>query len=122
MIAWIIALGVPQRFARPVLIAMAIVAAVLALGAGKCAYDRSIIATHDATQDAAISVQGRAGEAQAADERADDTARISNQSQEVTHATQAIPDRPVSDRQHARACVILRRQAAASGGPIPAGC
>lgn len=122
MIAWILALGVPERLARPLLIALGVFAAVTALGLAKCSYDRALIEAHDARQDAATAVQARAGEAAAADERRDDDDRISHQTDEVTHATNAIPDRPTSDRQHARACVILRRQAAASGSAIPAGC
>lgn len=122
MIAWIIGLGVPERFARPLLIALAVIAGIAVLCVAKCSYDRSVIERHDDARDAAIATQGRAGEAQASDERRADDARISNEKEEMHNATASMPDRAPSDRQRARACVILRQQARASGDPVPTGC
>ncbi|MGH6613767.1 hypothetical protein [Sphingomonas sp.] len=120
LIAWLGGI-VGAKFARPLLIGLAAAVAVALLGLGKCRYDAAVIARHDGARNAGIAAQGRAGEARAADERRIDDARIRNQTQEITHATQSIPDRAVSDRQHARACLILRRQAR-PGDPVPAGC
>ncbi|WP_034159501.1 hypothetical protein [Sphingomonas sp. ERG5] len=120
LVAWLGGIVGP-KLARTVLILAAVIAAVSILGAVKCSYDASLVERHDSARNAEIATRARAGEAQAADERATDTARIQNETQEVTNATHAIPDRAVSDRQHARACVILRRQAR-PGDPIPPGC
>ncbi|QNQ08277.1 hypothetical protein [Sphingomonas alpina] len=120
LIAWFGGIVGPKP-ARPLLIGLAMVLVVAMLGVGKCRYDAAIIQRHDTARNAEISAQGRAGEARAAEERRIDDARIRNETQEVTNATQSIPDRTVSDRQHARACIILRRQAR-PGDPIPAGC
>lgn len=122
MIAWMIGLGLPERFARPLLGALAVFAGIAILSLAKCSYDRRLIERHDDARDATIAAQGRAGEAQASDERRADDARISNETEEMDNATASMPDRAPSDRQRARACVILRQQARASGDPVPAGC
>jgi len=122
MIGLLVTLGVPQRFAKPALIILAVVLAFALLALGKCAYDAAIIGNHDNTRSATIAVDGREGEARAADQRRTDDAVIFNQSREVLDAVQDLPDSTTSARQHARACVILRQQASAAGIPVTAGC
>jgi predicted Holliday junction resolvase-like endonuclease len=54
--------------------------------------------------------EGEAQARQAAEQR----------TQEIDNATRDIPDQAPSARQRSRACIELRRQAAANGGPQPA--
>lgn len=111
--------GVPQRFAKAAGIAAIAILFITLLAIGKCTYDRSVITKHNAGINAEVATKGREGEAAASVERRADDARIQNESQEVNDAVAPIPDRATSARQRARACVLLRRQAAAAGRPVP---
>lgn len=75
-----------------------------------------------ARQAADAMVQDRKADDQASIERRQDDAEISNQSTEVKDATNALPDAPLTPRQHARACVLLRQQHAAQADLQRAGC
>ncbi|WP_242149654.1 hypothetical protein [Sphingomonas sp. BAUL-RG-20F-R05-02] len=120
MIGVLVALGVPQRFAKAALIVLAVVLALVLLAVGKCSYDAAIINDHDDKRSATIAADGRKGEANAAVDRRADDAAISNQSEEVHNAVDSLPESTTSARQHARACVILRQQADANSARIPA--
>jgi hypothetical protein len=124
MIGFLIACGIPERFAKVALIVLAVILAVALIALGKCAYDATIIRNHDNARNATIAVDARDGEANAADQRRTDDAAIFNQSEEVKHAVDSLPETTTSARQHARACVILRQQsqAGATGIPASAGC
>jgi hypothetical protein len=86
LIALLVSWGVPQRFAKPVLIAGLFALTLAALGLGKCAYDRSVIRQHDAKQDAANAKADRKADTHAADQRRADDARSATESTEIKEA------------------------------------
>jgi sRNA-binding protein len=64
--------------------------------------------------------KARAADEQRRAQQARDEKKIADNRKEVDDATAPIPDQAPSARQRARACLELRRQAAASGSPPPA--
>lgn len=54
--------------------------------------------------------------------RRNDDAEVARKSQQVKDATNALPDAPLSPRQHARACVVLGQQHASPADIASAGC
>jgi hypothetical protein len=86
LLSLIMGAGVPQRFAKPVLIAGLFALALASLGLGKCAYDRSVIRQHDAKQDAANAKADRKADIHAADQRRTDDARSTTESTEIKEA------------------------------------
>jgi hypothetical protein len=60
LIALALKLGVPARFAKAAVIATLFALALSLLVLGKCAYDKSIIDTHEAKQEAATAKADRA--------------------------------------------------------------
>jgi hypothetical protein len=103
-------------------IAYIALAAVLIGGffAGKAIYDRSVIAHHDAAQQLDQAKRERSADANLHAQQGRDSAAAEQRTQEIDHATTGIPDQAPSARQHARACLELRRQAKAHNRPSPA--
>lgn len=121
MLSWIIGLGVPAKFARPLLIAAGVVLLIMALGAGKCAYDKRVVENANAGQEAATAKADRKADTKAAEERRADDARAVTESQEIKEAiTDAGPD-PIARRRAYYDCVV-RQQAARRDGKPPADC
>ncbi len=114
--------GVPERLGRAAGIAAAVVGLTVGLGVAKCAYDRSIISTHEAQQAAALAPVIRQADANAAGARISDQKRNQADEDAERAAVAPLPDNRLSDRQLARACVVLERQAAERGGDVPARC
>lgn len=113
LIPLVLKLGIPSKFAKPAIIAAIIALAVLALGLGKCAYDRSIINAHEAKQDAANSKADRKADAAAAEQRRADDARLQTETQEVNHAVEKAGNDPVARRNAYYACVRAQQLARA---------
>ena len=125
MIAWLAALamraGIPERFARAAVVAIGVVLLILAAGIAKCCYDRTLIASHDAARDLELSEGARAADANAAETRRADDARLSAETYQlnevVTHAEPA----PLSDaRRNYYSCLRVQQAARAAGRPAPA--
>ena len=113
--------GIPERFARATVIALGVILLVLALGIAKCRYDSALIADHDAARDLSLSEGARAADANAAETRRADDARLSAESfqlnEVVTHAEPA----PLSDaRRNYYSCLRVQQAARAAGRPAPA--
>ncbi len=118
VIGKILALGVPAKFARPLAIVGLILLIIIALGVGKCTYDRSVIAKHDAKIEAATAKADRKADAAAAVTRRADDARIT---QEATQLEKVQANAPTdADRRLARhRCLRLQQSARAQGKPSP---
>lgn len=114
--------GVPQRFARIVGPTCAVFALVALLAVARCAYDRNLIARHDAAQEAQLAPAVRSADANAADSRL--SAQKRNQADEDAEraAVAPLPDARLSDRQRERACAVLLRQARERGLEGAPGC
>lgn len=124
--AWLfakfVALGVPARFIKPLLIALAVILIIAVFGVAKCRYDRELIVEHDAAARAKQAEADRKADNQAADQRLGDEKTIDRQEREINAAVNALPDARLTDRQRARACAILMRQARDRGAVPPAAC
>jgi hypothetical protein len=114
--------GVPQRFAKVVGATCAIFALVALLTLGKCAYDQNLIKNHDAEQAAKNGAAMRQADANAADRRLSDQKRNQADEEAERAAVAPLPDARLSDRQRARACAILLRQARERGLEGAPGC
>lgn len=111
MILWAIRLLTARGFsAAEAKVALLIVGAALLLALlslGKCAYDRSVVAGHEAEVTAETVQRGAAANETAAVERRADDIRIRNQKEELDHARGASTD---TARRLDRGCAILRQQ------------
>lgn len=104
-ITYLIAKGLPEKWARVILIAGLFVAVLAAGLALKLAYDHHVIKVNNQ------KVEKRAAPAtdQAATERATETVAIAQHEQEMHHEIAAQPDQPIAPTSHTRACEQLRR-------------
>lgn len=120
--AFAVRAGVPERFARAAVATCAIIALVALLALARCAYDRRLIAAHDAEQAAQIAPAVRSADANAADSRLSDLKRNQADEDAERAAVAPLPDARLSDRQRQRACAILLRQARERGLEGAPGC
>ncbi len=114
VIGKIIAWGVPTKFARPVAYIGLTLLILAALWGGKCAYDASVIAKHDAK----VEARARPATDKAADERARDTIAAANNERITRDEIAAQPDQPISPTSRALACKRLSN----AGRGLPAAC
>lgn len=113
--------GLGTAAARIVAYAALALLAVAALGSARCAYDKAVIAKHDANQDAATARADRKADARSAEQRRSDDARLTTETQQIEEAVnEASPD-PASRRAAYYECVRAI-QAARRNGVKPAGC
>ena len=96
-----------------------VTALILALGLAKCAYDRSIIANHEANQDAANTKADRKADSKSAEQRRADDARLATEKSDLERITGNEAQSPADRRRAYYECV--RRQQAA-GDKQPARC
>jgi hypothetical protein len=113
LIALVVKLGVPERYAKLVLFAVLAFGTLTILGLAKCAYDRNVIQKHEA------GIQQRAKPAtdKAADERARDTIAQAKNEEEAHNAVHSVPDAAPAGPSHALACQRLHKL-----GRHPASC
>lgn len=109
-------IGVPKW----AVIAGMIALAVLGLGLGKCAYDRSVIDRHETKAELNQVKRERKADAKLQEQIGRDEAASQQRRKEIADATRNIPDQAPSARQRVRACVELRRQAQERRQPLPA--
>lgn len=104
LISLVTGLGVPSRFAKPVLAIMGAILLIAALWGLKALYDHSVIDKHEQ------KLERRAAPAteKASNERAADTIRTTKDDQERHDVIAAQPDQPIAPTSHALACKRLR--------------
>lgn len=112
--------GVPQRFAKAVGIFAAIIFLIGALAGLKACYDHSIIANHDARQDAANTKADRKADENAATRRRADDTRLNAEATALKEATKNA--QTPHDRRVARQRCIRLQQAARAAGREPPSC
>jgi hypothetical protein len=95
--------GLNEKVARAIAYAGLALLILGALWGGKCAYDRSVIAHHEAT----IARKAAKATDQAATERAADTIANAKHQQELHDAIHSVPDAPPAGPSHALACKRL---------------
>lgn len=121
LLALAIKAGIAPRFAKPVLIGLAIVLLLAALGTAKCTYDRSVIRNHTAGQDAATAKADRKADTNAATQRRADDARANTEQTEIKEAIDVARSTGADPRAAYYDCVS-RQQAARRDGKPPANC
>lgn len=121
LVSLVTGLGVPLRFAKPVLgiiAALALIGAFLGL---KSCYDHGIIGKHEAKQEAATAKADRKADTKAAEQRRADDARLTTETQEIKEAVNEAGSDPAARRAAYYRCVQLQ-QAARHSGKQPADC
>ncbi|WP_414902449.1 hypothetical protein ACMT1E_04265 [Sphingomonas flavalba] len=122
---WLIRLalsaGVPERLARPVVIAALVALAIVGLGVAKCRYDAALIARHDAEASTKALTRDAAAKEQAAIERRADDAAVAARTKGLQDAIDAAPDGAPGPATVALGCERLRRQGAAPAD-LPSAC
>lgn len=121
IIARLIAGGVPERLAKPVLIAALVALAFAGFGIAKCSYDRSIIAKHDAAANAKAAARNDAAKDAASTERRADDQRISEAQKGYDDAISKAPAGAPGPATVALGCERLRRQGTRAAD-LPAAC
>lgn len=113
IIPWLIAKGVPTRFAKPLLFIVAAIALAGFLWAAIAYHDRNVIRANEA------KIEQKAVKAtdQAATERATDTITLNQSETEAHNVIQAQPDQPIAPTSHALSCQRLRHL-----GRVPPSC
>ena len=109
----------PPQFRKAAAFASIALLVLLLLGAAKCAYDRSIIKSHDAEREAQIAKDDRKADAHAAEQRRADDARSITENQEVKEAIQDAKAEGRDPRAAYYACVQLQQAARAGHKPPP---
>jgi hypothetical protein len=99
-------IGVPRHF---VIIGLVLLA-VLGAGVGKCAYDRSVIEKHVTKVENKQVKRERKADTKLQDQKDLDKSAADQRQKEIDDATKGIPDKGLSPRQRAIACVELMRQ------------
>lgn len=118
--AWLVARGVPLRFARPLMLAgTVLLAAALVALAWRCSVDNAVD-DRAARQRAANAEQARkADQGTAEQQRADDARNRAERAELEKVPTNAAT--PLSDRDRAYLrCVRLQQRARTRGEPVPA--
>lgn len=117
--AWLVARGVPLRFARPLMLVAVVGLVVLLVGlAWRCSVDNAVD-EREAGQRAVNVEQARKADQSAAEQqRVDDGRNRAEREQLEKVPTDA---NPISDRERAYLrCVRLQQRARANGEPAPA--
>ena len=118
--AWLVARGVPLRFARPLMLTgVALLALVLVALAWRCSVDNAVD-EREAGQRAVNAEQARkADQGTAEQQRADDARNRAERGELEKVPTDAAT--PLSDRDRAYLrCVRLQQRARTRGEPVPA--
>jgi uncharacterized iron-regulated membrane protein len=119
IIVFLIAKGVPARFAKPLLALVALIALAGILWAGIAIHDRNVVKTHDAGQVAATAVADRKADATAAVERRADDTRTTDEKTQLEKVQANAPSD--LDRRLARQrCIRLQQDARRLGKQSPA--
>jgi hypothetical protein len=115
----VIGLGVPAKFAKPLIIFFTIAALVIAAGVAKRLYDKGVV--EDALQEIDLSREksDRKADNAAAEQRRKDDARVAQETQELKDVVNTHTDPAVRKREFYR-CVRLQQTARQNGLEPPA--
>jgi hypothetical protein len=123
---WLVGKGVSQTFAPKLAKGIAILGA---LGIAAAAFflwvhfhDRGVVSNAQNKAEAKAAPIIRKADENSADSRARGDEAVRQQQQDIHDAIDPLPDQKLTPRQRARACAILRRQAAQRGTKAPADC
>jgi hypothetical protein len=121
LISLALKLGIPARFAKGAVIAALVACLVIGLGIGKCAYDKRVIANHEAKQEAATAKADRQADAKAAEQRRADDSRSTDEATEIKETINEAGNDPAARRAAYYRCVQLQQAARRERKP-PADC
>lgn len=103
-ITFLIAKGVPAKFARPLAIAGLIALILAAMGTAVCAIRKDAVDDHETK----VEARARPATDKAAGERARDTIATTKHEQELHDVIAAQPDQPIAPTSRALSCKRLR--------------
>jgi uncharacterized protein HemX len=112
-------IGIPQRFAKAAVIAAMVIALIAALGIGKCAYDKRVIANHEAKQEAATAKADRKADAKAAEQRRTDDSRSTAEATEIKETIDEAKRTGANPRAAYYECVRKQQLARRTHKPSP---
>lgn len=118
---WAVAAGIPAKFARAAVFVVLAIVLVLVLWVAKCSYDKRIIATHEATQNAINANADRQADQNAATSRVADQSRSDAENTAIKEAVNEAGPDPAARRSAYYRCVELQ-QAARRSGKLAASC
>lgn len=107
---------VGERFAKAFAVILMAGALLLLLAVGKCTYDKKLIDRHEAETGAAIIEQNADALAEAAEQRAKDTAAIETAEEGRNHEIEKAAPGRTSDAAARLACERLRRSGQDTSG------
>jgi hypothetical protein len=120
VIGLLVGWGVPQKFAKPLLIGIGALLLILAIFAAVKIHDHNVIKQHEQKAALEQAQRERKADANLQTQKTRDDAATEQRQQEIDNATRNIPDQAPSARQRARVCLELQRQAKQRGKPISA--
>lgn len=105
IIPWLLAKGIPERFIKPLLGLVGLIAVALVLWAAISYHDHNVIKANNA------KIEQKAAKAndQAASERATDAVVLNKTETETHNVIQAQPDQAIAPTSHALSCQRLRQ-------------
>lgn len=119
LITWALKAGIPAKYAKIAVIGALVTLLVVGLGVAKCAYDKSVIASHEAKQDAANAKADRKADTKAAEQRRTDDARSTKEETEIKEAVDEARRTGADPRAAYYECVRRQQHARAAGKPSP---
>jgi hypothetical protein len=119
MLIGMLAPTVGEKWAKPAAIGLLVALAVAFMGLGKCAYDRSVIAKHDAKVEASTAKADKKADNHAADQRRTDDARSTDEATQIKEAVNEAGNDPAARRAAYYRCVRAQQSARRDRKPSP---
>lgn len=107
------------KYAKPLIWIVLAVLILLALWGGKCAYDRNLISSHDARQDAANSKADKKADDNSAVQRVTDVTRAQDEKTQTQEAINEARRSGADPRAAYYQCVQRQQSARRAGQPSP---
>jgi hypothetical protein len=111
--------GVPARFAKPLLVGVALLLLIAAVFAAVKIHDRRVISQHEAKQEASTAKADKRADNHAADQRRTDDARSTQEAQQIKEAVNEAGSDPAARRAAYYECVRRQQSARRAGKPSP---
>lgn len=115
----VIGWGVPEKFAKPLIVILAVGLLFALIIGGIKLHDRGVIEQHDAKREASQAKDDRIADNKAAEQRRVDDARIVKENEELKNVQTTIAD-PVERKRRFYECIRLQQAARRNGQQPPA--
>ena len=119
LIARLVTLGIPAKFAKYALFGGLALLVLILLGTAKCSYDKGVIRKHDAATTAAIAQADQKANDAAAIQRTNDAARVTQETDQLDKVQSNVQQDPQSRRVAFYRCLSLQQRARQGGLVAP---